>query len=271
MSGEARVFSREQTKAHNQAKYSQHFFRRVPVVTQTYEVDTGDLLPQPKKIGRVNVALADAEQVKVKTEGSKTTSYEAEPRPEIIFKGKLAIADITDESDSESKGKPAEQMPEGGEVATAAVETSPSAQLVVQSEDESTTESDGTFHLPVVHKHGRGHLHTYSKNEQTELLPLSNPDGIIGMQRERIVDRNPRATTLKVDAPLLDTRATASPFLVAVAGLAALVITVGLVGMYGKVSFDGTVFLENYGFAVQELIAIIKDHVTALIVHSFGQ
>lgn len=263
MSGEARVFSREQTAAHNRAKYSQHFFRRVPIVTQTYEADMNDLLPQPKKVGRVDVGLADAEQIKIKTEGPKHVTYEAEPRPEILFKGTLAIADITDEPEA-AEGTIEEEV-----VAASATE-SPSAQLVVNGE-EMSTEDNNIFHLPVTHKHGRGHLHTYSKKEQAQLEPLSNPDGIIGMQRTRIVDRNPRGTTLKVDAPMLDTRATASPFVVAVAGLSAIVITIGLVGMYGKVSSDGGVFLEQYGFTIQELVAAMKSHITALIVHSFGQ
>lgn len=267
MSGEARVFSREQTAAHDQAKYSQHFFRRVPIVTQTYETDTNDLLPQPKKVGRVDVGLADAEQIKIKTEGPKHVTYEAEPRAEIIFKGTLAIADITDEPELADETAE-EAVEEEGVTATAA--ESLLAQLTVNGEDAST-EDDSTFHLPVAHKHGRGHLHTYSKKEQAQLEPLSNPDGIIGMQRNRIVDRNPRGTTLKVDAPMLDTRATASPFVVAVAGLSAIVITIGLVGMYGKVSSDGGVFLEQYGFTIQELVAAMKGHITALIVHSFGQ
>ncbi len=270
MSGETRVFSREQSKMHDQAKYNQHFFRRVPIITQTYEVDTSDLLPQPKKIGRMNVGLADAEQVRVKTEGPKQVSYAAEPRPEVIFTGKLTIADITDDPAQEPESQTKKSVAEGGGSETVG-EVPAAARLAVHQNAAEWADDGGVFHVPVTHRRGRGHLHVYSTSQQAQLTPLSNPDGILGMQRDRIVDRNPRAATLKVDAPVLDTRVAASPFVVGIVGLTALIATVGLVGMYGKVSFDGSVFLEQYGFALQELIAVIKSHIAALIVHSFGQ
>lgn len=267
MAGETRSFVRVGGGSAS-AKYAEHFYRRIPITKASYETDGGDLLPKPKKIGRVEVGMAEAEKVRIASHDRGTARYEATPLPIIQFRGKLAVGEVPDgevEVVPETVSVPAEALVE--EVALPE-ETLP----VIANTDAEIAEptEPGVHRIPVVHKKGRKTLNAYTKREKETLVPLSNPDGIIGMQRERIADRNPRGTTIKVDARLVDNRSIISPWVIVVSGMTALVIAVGLMSLTNSVAVTAEATGQTYGLTpLAELVQLIKMQLTALLVHSF--
>jgi hypothetical protein len=249
------------------AKYAEHFYRRVPITKPSYETDGGDLLPKPKKIGRVAVAMAEAETLTVTSHDRETATYAATELPTIQFKGKLAIAEVPDEDVVEAEAiepSPSLSTPNAAED-TQGARTNETAAPVEQAVVEK-----GVHHIPVVHRKGRKTLHAYTNRQQATLTPLYNPDGIIGMQRARITDRNPRQTTIKVDARLVDARPIISPWVVVVSGMAALLIAVGLMSVTSSVAVTADSTGQTYGLTpLVTLLNLIKTELTALLVHSF--
>jgi hypothetical protein len=240
-----------------------------------YETDGSELVPTPKKIGSLGVTMADAAIVRIEAKPEQTTKYEPTIRPSIQFRGRLEIADLTDEEVL------VEDVPANEGVVVAEFETSALAESAAtpgEVEDgsvvetsaplKSATSAHGHHEIPITHLGGRGPLHKYTKAQLTQLEPLSNPDGIIGEQRARIVDRNPRDGTLVVSAPLSDSRII-SPYVVVVMGVFALVIAVGLVGMHTTVTADADSLAEVYTFTLGNFVELVRQHITALIVHSF--
>ncbi len=247
------------------AKYTEHFFRRVPITKPSYETDGGDLLPQPKKIGRVEVAMAEAETLKVQSHDRATATYEATELPIIQFKGKLAIAEVPDEEVVETNEVENVQVPSAAAEEVAV----PEDEAIEEVQHQVVTEK-GLYHIPVVHQKGRKTLNAYTKRQREMLTPLSNPDGIIGMQRERITDRNPRQATIKVEARLVDMRPIISPWVVVVSGMAALVISVGLMSLTSSVAVTAETTGQAYTLTpFAALLDLIKTQLTALLVHSF--
>jgi hypothetical protein len=280
MSGDSSSFGREGVQARNAAKYAEHFFRRVPVVTPIYETDSGDLLPTPKKIGSLGVTMADASAVHIHAKPERIIKYEPTERPAIQFRGRLTIADLSDEevpveaAVDEEAATDRVQETEADAAEPVAVKTEVVAEADVESAAkaaaEVATSAHGHHEIPIAHLGGRGPLHKYTKAQLANLEPLSNPDGIIGEQRARIVDRNPRDRTLVVSAPLADSR-TLSPFVVVVMGVIALVISVGLVGMHTTVTADANSLAEVYVFTFGSFVELVREQIAALLVHSFGR
>ncbi len=254
------------------AKYAEHFYRRIPITKASYETDAGDLLPKPKKIGRVAVGLAEAEKVRIASSDGGTARYEATPLPVIQFRGKLSIGEVPDvpvEAVAENAVVPEASV---AEAAKPAATKEADAEVAALTDDAVAPGKDahGVYHIPVVHKKGRKTLNAYTKHEKETLVPLSNPDGIIGMQRERITDRNPRGTTIKVDARMVDSRSLVSPWVIVVSGLTASIIAVGLVSVTNSVAVTADASGETYSLTpLVELVNLIKMQLTALLVHSF--
>jgi hypothetical protein len=280
MSGDSRSFSRERERV-AEAKYSQHFFRRVPIVTQSYEPDAHDLVPAPKKIGSLDVAMADAASVHVHAKKEPAVTYEPTVRPTIQFRGRLAIADVEDEVAADEV---ADGVGEAGGVddrvpKVAVIDTDPNETnevsknvAVAPKDSEPKPEAPPRSHgheVPIIHKKGRGPLHAYTETQLKHLEPLTNPDGIIGEQRARIVNRNPRNPTLVVSAPITDSRI-ASPFVIAVVGVCGLAVAFFIVGVHSTVVADADSLAEVYTFTFAHIVELVRTHITALLVHSFG-
>ncbi len=280
-------------------KHAEHFYRRVPATKPTYEADAGDLMPKPvKKVGSLSVELADAEKVRVKTEGATVRHYEAGERPTLRFKGKLAIEDIAETDiipeayqeeyrftagDSTFPGAEAaaeEVEEETAEVVRVAVmpteePVSDVSEEEVQVDDEEDEAGEpvklSRGGIEVEHLKGRGRMHKVSAAKAKSLPILHNPDGVIGMQRARVSDRNPTSGTLKVSAPVVTNKGIPSPVIISVVALASLVLAVVIIGFEGQVSTEAGSVVEAYSFTLKEIVELFKTRVTALLVHSFGQ
>ncbi len=278
MSGSSSSFSREELHARNTTKYAQNFFRRVPMAKLTYEADAAPLVPAPKKIGKVEVGLADAENVRIKSVRESVAHYSPTERPTIQFRGRLSIAAVEDEVVEESvtdEASPTEvtatvlDIPTTAEADVEADAVDPTVVSETQIPEAKKIVKRAGNQIPIVHKKGRGPLHSYTKAQLAHMEPLENPDGIIGEQRDRIVDRNPRDRTLVVSAPMADTRVI-SPFFIVVTGIVALVISIGVVGMHSTVTADAHSLAEVYTFTLGGIIDVVREHIAALLVHSFG-
>ena len=270
MSGDSSSFRREAVQARNTVKYAEHFFRRIPVVAPMYETDSSDLLPIPKKNGYLGVMMAESSAVRVQAKPEQTNTFEPTVRPAIQFRGRLAIAELEDEDVSLADQEATEvddletelDLEENGEAEATETETE------IKTDFTPATSAHGYHEIPVVHPGGRGPLNRYTKTQLNHLEPLSNPDGIIGEQRAHIVDRNPRDHTLVVRAPLSDSRIS-TPFIVAVTGVMALVMAVGLVGIHTTVTVDANSLTQVYTFTLGDFVQLVRKQITALIVHSF--
>lgn len=287
MSEVTRVFVRSSEQPPRSAKYGEHFFRRVEKPAPAYEPDVAPLVPETKKIGRLAVGLADAERVAVARGTEGVRRYEATERPTLRFRGKLTVspAEETAAEVEEEAVPPQSEAPEAvrgirallasreaakNEVlpATASAGTEAEAEVGTPAEREASAEPTV---LTVAHHKGRGPLHTYTKAERANREPLVNPDGIIGMQRARITDRNPRDATLKVAAPVVDTRTSVSPIAIVVAGVFGLMAAFLVSGLYTSVEVSDSGVAEAYGLTFKTLIESVRGQFTALIVHSFGR
>ncbi len=250
----------------NTAKYGEHFYRRVPMSHQSYETDEAELVPVPKKPVSLSVGLAGAKSVSVRATKKEVLKFEATELPEIRFSGSIAVTDVLEEVEPEV-------IEETARVAVvhetkAVVETADNEDVETAEADPETVpvREDGVTMIPITHKKGRAPLHTYTKTEQKRMVPLYNPDGIIGMEREDIEVRNPRAATLRMSTAT--TTHNWVPVIIGVSTVAALMSAFVLLGTTQSISSDGVVS-SGYTFNLESIISLIQAYLTALIVHSF--
>ncbi len=269
---ETRVFVRTSTQPPRSAKYGEHFFSRVQKPTPVYESDVAPLAPEPKKVGRVSIGLADAEQVRIARGSTEVRRFAATERPVVRFRGKLTIGQVEDEvSETEVV---TEASAESAEPVSFREKVLRVREEVLEAEPSSSNRQahpTGPTELDVTHQKGRGPLHEYSEKERARLEPLSNPDGVIGMQRSRITDRNPRASTLKVQATIDERYTPVSPWIIAVSGVFGLAAALLVSGLYTSVEVSGGGVAEAYGVTFASLLQMVRDQFAALIVHSFGR
>lgn len=245
-------------------KNGQHFYRRVPVVPQRYEADDADLVPAPaKKRGAVEVEMADATLVKIRTSKQDTQHFTATELPELRFKGALKVQDVPDDEVEAESVDTAELREVDTDTEAAAsspdTRTEPAAVPSVESVDNSVS---------VVHRRGRAPLHTYTKAQKAQRTPLYNPDGVIGMERVNSVGRNPRAAgTIAIPAQPATTRSLA-PVIIGVATLASVAIALVMVSGTQAVSSDGVV-TSRFSFDGAAFVSVVKTQLSALLFHSF--
>lgn len=286
-------FSRVAIRPAVASKHAEHFYRRVPITKPTYEADAGDLRPQPiKKAGSLSVELAEAEKVRVKTEGAAVRHYEAGERPSIRFKGKLAIEDIAETDiipeayeaehrfaagDSTFPGSVASDdvEPEAEEVVVVSESAAETEEVDDEADDEESAAGEPVTlsrgGIAVEHLKGRSPMRKIAKAKAQSLPILHNPDGVIGMQRARVSDRNPTSGTLMVSAHTTTKRGIPAPVIISVVAIASVVLAVVIVGFEGQVSTEAGSAIEAYSFTFKEIVELVKTRITALLVHSLGQ
>jgi len=110
-----------------------HYMKRA-VVEHRYETDGSPLVPTPQKPERLDVEMVDAKTASVQS-SDEATSYTADERKPLKFKGTIVVSDMPDEEPAES---PTEQV-----VPKAIEPTEPSAvnEMEVAEEDEDEYEA----------------------------------------------------------------------------------------------------------------------------------
>lgn len=249
MSGDSNVFWRGQTGS-SASRASHRFLRHAANKQPTYQSDEASLLPVPTKTGgRIEVGLAEATAVSIKSVGEKTRNYTTTERPALRFRGVLKVA---------------------------AVEAETEEVFDTSSEDDSLEEKpfdvndlpEGATDLPVIHRRGRGPLHKVNhQNHKVEAEP-EHSSGVVAVTRPIRLNRNPASDTLIVNAPRSASRfqsvATLLLVLLFVSGLA-----VTLFGASASVVVEGDTVVESYHFSVRRAWEIVRSQLPALLVKSF--
>ena len=163
------------------------FYNRAATSNQsaTYHTDQTELIPGKEDMvrsGSLGVRLADAHNVSVSSK-NKTFDFDPTEREVLKFKGTLHVSDVPDEPDEE----PADSVPE--EVVEEPVASAPKPEHKPYFDEKANK---------IKVKHRRP-----TTKRKVQDLPLErNAEGVVGMQRQRIVSRNPQGGTLRVNAPV---------------------------------------------------------------------
>ncbi len=170
---------------------NQSFYTRVKKVSvPTYEEDTSGLLPETaavQKSGRVGVHLAGAHNIRV---SSKNKAFDFNPtkRPKLTFKGNLTVREAEDES-ARAEDDVSEAVQDPVKVSVVSSEPAEAPKAKKSKIPEKTSK------IKVVHR--RASTKKKKKNAPRE----HNTQGILGMKRQKIVDRNPVGGTLRINTP----------------------------------------------------------------------
>jgi len=230
------------TKSH----YAQESFysRTVTHSTPSYHEDSNELIPASSKIktGSIQVSLGDAQVVKIK---SRSQEYDFSPtqRPEVRFKGRLSVQDIYDVEEIH------EELPEvSKEIQDTKKEHSPIESAVVSQKE--TTTSGNKIHVR--------HLRKSTKAKKRALPIEHNPDGVLGMQRQRIVGRNPLGGTLKIEVPSRTTpNQSFGGYFIVISTVLSVMISLFIIGLQADVGVQDSLLSTSYTFTFDELRAAV--------------
>jgi len=231
-------------KDQNETLYAKEkFYSRSPIhVKTTYHTDESELIPigadVKNKTGRLSVSLGGAQTVKIKSK-SKEFDFTPTARQEISFSGSLKILDVEDYDNSDAKNT--EKL------------TDTSAEVLPSHTDnEKNKVSDISSKIRV--KHLRKEPKHTNKN-----LPIEhNIDGILGMRRSRISDRNPMGGTLKVNVPSANMGVSSSGvYLVVISTIVSVLVSFFIVGLQTSLYTEGSTMITSYSITFEKLLAAV--------------
>lgn len=175
-----------------EAYANQSFYKRATAsqTSAAYHADETELIPgkeDASRVGRIGVRLAGAQSVKIASKGN-TFDFDPTERQQLRFKGKLSVVEVEDKQEipQEDTAKvPVKLDLESLSASAVAVEEKTE---VKEARDEKTSKINVKHRRPTTKRKKRS-------------LPLEhNTDGVLSMQRGRIVNRNPVGGTLLVNA-----------------------------------------------------------------------
>lgn len=211
-----------------------------------YFADDSDLIPLSntvkQKTGKLSVSLGDSQAVQIK---SRSSEFDFTPSelPEVKFSGLLSISEVYDEEEVEPDEKSAEVK----------VEEKPTVEQARVAQEVTKTKTDG-----ITNKIRVKHLRK-DKKRVTKKLPIEhNIDGVLGMRRSRITDRNPVGGTLKVAVPTENSSVSIHRTLViASAVVSSALVSAIIMGFQADVQAEGVVLVTSYTFEFGRLLAAV--------------
>lgn len=234
------------------------YARAVAKPVAQYHSDDSDLIPGKNtsaKTGKVGVRLADAQNVRI---SSKTAKYDFETseRPTLRFKGKLSVTDIENYDEEEVQ----EEVLAAPQPDTNPVKVSVQKDDITDNKTKTKEISSNLEKQEKAHKINVVHRKPTTKKKKKNLPLEHNAEGILGMQRSRIVARNPIGGTLKVNAnPNAEASAGVSSVLLAV------MLLLSIIGSVFALSLEQTLVVEagqsqlGYAFNFENLLAATYD------------
>lgn len=199
---------------------NQSFYRRAEsVATPMYHQDDADLLPETVSVpkgGKVDVRLAGAQSIHVSSK-NKTFDFNPSKRPELKFRGRLSVTEVEDEiSEEEVNLQKTDEKP----ILVAVSSEKEMKESVRDSREIKNKLDDKASKIKVKHRRP-----TTKKRKRN--VPLEhNSDGVVGMQRGRIMQRNPVGGTLRMNTPLKQQKRGAYGFVLVVTSLCAIILAI---------------------------------------------
>ncbi|MFT5849671.1 MAG: hypothetical protein ACI9H6_000485 [Patiriisocius sp.] len=244
------INTEHESKPSNSYSDKNFYTRSTKAKEANYFDDDHALIPKSSmiknKTGRLSVTLGDALNVKIK---SKSKEYDFTPseRPAILFTGKLSISEAEED---EVEVVEEVEVPEVIQNVPNKLSVSPEI-----TEDEPVAEEVEEHVTKVKIKHVRP-----STKKPVKKLPLEhNADGIVGMRRERIVDRNPIGGTLKVAIPDSREVVTGSMgYVIAISTFCSLALLISMLGLQSTVAVEDGILSTSYVFLVDTLLAAVS-------------
>lgn len=212
------------------------FYKRLQRPTVRYESDVSDLIPDTNtahKTGKISVQLADAYNVRVRTQSSEY-GFDVTPPPKLRFQGRVPVRDC---EDAEAPGKSQKEQVE------------PTTKKTQKEKKWSSETSEKTRKIKVKQRR------VSAKKKKGAVLE-HNTDGVVAMTRARISDRNPMGGTLKIESSMSTMRGAHAPTLL-VAAFVAIAVSVALASMVQVISVSDQTMIMQYTVDINALKATV--------------
>tara|TARA_B100000745_G_scaffold291306_1_gene230962 strand:- start:581 stop:1630 length:1050 start_codon:yes stop_codon:yes gene_type:complete len=247
----------------NEGYANQSFYTRAtaPATATKYHTDEAELIPGAdkniSKTGRIGVRLADAQNLKITSKG-KTFDFDPTQRQQLRFRGKLSVLDVEDELEVADEDELEEKKLLDQKTAfqnRVAQKTFTGEVSEIKNDKAERKTAEKTSKINVKHRRPT------TKRKKRDLPFEHNSQGVLSMQRERIVGRNPVGGTLRVD-----THATVDPvspgrrtFLVVTTTLMAIILGVLVTSVEQTTTIVNGEVVVRYTLDFENIVAAAYD------------